>query len=73
MNESINNYKKEKYPESKDVEACVPELNVDDAEERTAPTVTDPQEEPEPTKVHVICEDYGQAIPLPSYRYEIIL
>ena len=67
MNLAINTYQKEWFPEAKIVEPCL--LELDDASDEDQETDNEATEDLEPAqKCHVSCEDYGQAIALPSYR-----
>lgn len=65
MNESIKKYKKEWFPDEPPApqEPCLPQLDDDEGEERE-PGV----DNVDSCKVLVVCEDFGQSIPLPSYK-----
>lgn len=70
MNHAVNQAIHDWFPEEEDHEPCLLEL-VDDDGEMTAGE--DTGRDQSSLKVMVLCEDYGQAINLPSYRYFHIL
>ena len=72
-NNAVNAAIHEWFPDETDQEPCLLELADDDGV-----TATDHDKVTEATsaitlKTMVLCEDYGQAVVLPSYRYDLIL
>ena len=70
MNDAINSYKAAWYPDEPSTQPCVDELEVVEDEDQPAPAAVGAVANANTghTKVAVLCEDYGQSIPLPSYR-----
>ena len=71
MNNAVNKYKKQWFPEDPDVDPCVPELL--DSDDDHTDEGNDPPSRQGSRSVVVLCEDYGQAVTLPSYRYKLIV